>query len=481
MSGGIGGLCQLTLHGSKARVQQWDINDTRATSIHKKKMGEMMALDCQPVSIVEDIGFNGFVKAIEPRYTIPSRKYFSETLIPRIHDGVNAELMKRVHSPGVTAYSFTCDIWNTSTAGLSLLSLTAHWVAQNFERTSAVLHVMALEGSHTGMYIAEKINDMLSSWNINKENVHLVLRDNASNMERAMKDAGVNSFGCFAHSLQLVVHDGVLNQRAVSDLLAVCRRIVGHFKRSTKATDKLKDIQQSLAIPNHRLKQDEVTRWNSSLEMLKSIVEQKMALAAYGSDGTIPVLSACQLDTANKVIDVLTPIEEITKNISADDSSISVIIPLVRALHKTLQQHDRDIGVRGMKSAMLTSLEERFAEIEETDFLVLGTLLDPRFKDKSFSSAVFRQNAVATLKSQYTSELEDCQIEEPPSKRVATDSESLGRSSVWGCLTEILTESVTDVIVERESEVDQYLAGPLLDLKSNPLSGGRAITTVTLC
>ena len=427
-----------------------------------------MALDCQPISIVEDIGFNCFVKALEPRYSIPSRKYFSETVIPRIHDGVKAELMKKVHSSGVTAYSFTCDIWSTSTAGLSLLSLTAHWVVQSFERMSAVLHVMALEGSHTGMYIAEKFRDMLSNWNISKEKVHLVLRDNASNMERAMKDADLNSFGCFAHSLQLVVHDGVLSQHAVSDLLAVCRRIVGHFKRSTKAIDKLKDIQQNLSIPNHRLKQDEVTRWNSSLEMLKSIVEQKMALAAYGLDGAIPVLSVCQLDIANKVIDVLTPIEEITKNISADNSPISVIIPLVRALHKALQQHDGDIGVRGMKSAMLTSLEERFTDIEEIDFLVLGTLLDPRFKDKSFSSAEFCQKAVGTLKSQYTSELEDCQIEEPPSKQVATDTEALGSSSVWSCLTELLTESVTDVPVERECEVDQYLAGPLLELKSSP-------------
>ena len=77
-SGGIGGLRQLTLHGSKQRVQQWDINDSRATALHKK-VGEMIALDCQPISIVEDIGFNYFVKAIEPRHTIPSRKYFSET------------------------------------------------------------------------------------------------------------------------------------------------------------------------------------------------------------------------------------------------------------------------------------------------------------------------------------------------------------------------------------------------------------------
>jgi len=53
---GIGGLHQLTLHGSKERVQQWDIiNDSRITSLHKS-LGEMIALDCQPISIVEDIG-----------------------------------------------------------------------------------------------------------------------------------------------------------------------------------------------------------------------------------------------------------------------------------------------------------------------------------------------------------------------------------------------------------------------------------------
>ena len=74
-----------------------------------------------------------------------------------------------------------------------------------------------------------------------------------------------------------------------------------------------------------------------------------------------------------------------------------------------------------MKNAMLLSLERRFAKIEELDFLVLATLLDPRFKDKSFSTACFRQNAVSLLKSQYTFEIEDCQLVEPippPLKRI---------------------------------------------------------------
>ena len=44
---------------------------------------------------------------------------------------------------------------------------------------------------------------------------------------------------------------------------------------------------------------------------------------AYGSDSAFPVLSTCQLDITNKVIDVLIPTEDITnKSISADNALI---------------------------------------------------------------------------------------------------------------------------------------------------------------
>ena len=44
---------------------------------------------------------------------------------------MKVQLMKKVHSPGVMAYSFTTDVWSTTSAGESLLSLTAHWVQGN--------------------------------------------------------------------------------------------------------------------------------------------------------------------------------------------------------------------------------------------------------------------------------------------------------------------------------------------------------------
>ena len=56
-----------------------------------------------------------------------------------------------------------------------------------------------------------------------------------------------------------------------------------------------------------------------------------MALGAYmyATEHSIQHLTPNQIDLANKVIAVLSPIEEITKSISTDTTSSSVIIPFI--------------------------------------------------------------------------------------------------------------------------------------------------------
>ena len=148
------------------------------------------------------------------------------------------------------------------------------------------------------------------------------------------------------------------------DATSGCHCIVGHFKRSPLAYTRLNKIQQDLNLPQHRLIQDQPTRWNSTSYMLQSIAEQKMALAAYSTECDIPTLNTHQLDLISKVIAVLSPIEEITKSISTDEASVSLIIPFIRALRKTLENHDNNRGVRSMKGEMLTSLNRRYSDVE---------------------------------------------------------------------------------------------------------------------
>jgi len=162
--------------------------------------------------------------------------------------------------------------------------------------------------------------------------------------------------------------------------------------------------------------------------MIQSVVEQKMAIAAYGADGSIPVLTASQLDIATKVINILSPIEEITRNISVESATILQVIPLVRALTKVLEKEVEDTGVCSMKNKMLNLLRSRFDGIKDKDFLVLATLLDPRYKDKFFSSGSSRKFSKTLLVGEYLHTKEVIEVSEPAAKRAASDEEESSTS-----------------------------------------------------
>jgi len=129
---------------------------------------------------------------------------------------------------------------------------------------------------------------MFEAWGISKGNVCVILRDNASNMVKAMKDAGLPS----VHTLQLAVNEGVLAQRAVIDVITIGRCIVGHFRHSPLAYSRLFDIQKENNPQQHpkQLQQDVPTRWNSTVAMLKTLLEQKRAICNYAADYDLPAI-----------------------------------------------------------------------------------------------------------------------------------------------------------------------------------------------
>lgn len=66
---------------------KWDITDSRAKEIHKA-VAEMIAVDNQPISMLENNGFQRLMNTLKPKYQIPSRKYMSEVVIPEVYTKV---------------------------------------------------------------------------------------------------------------------------------------------------------------------------------------------------------------------------------------------------------------------------------------------------------------------------------------------------------------------------------------------------------
>ena len=144
---------QLTLEETESRVRIWDINDPRSVRI-TRRIAEMIAIDCQPISVVDDLGFVRVLQTAEPRYSIPSRKYITESILPDIHANITAKVKDELAR--ARWISLTSDIWSTQVSNESLISLTAHWVSDQFERKSLMLQAAPFPGSHTADAIRQK-------------------------------------------------------------------------------------------------------------------------------------------------------------------------------------------------------------------------------------------------------------------------------------------------------------------------------------
>lgn len=257
---------QLILVDSLQRRDKLPARSVKATNI--TEVMEFIVLDLQPLYVVENEGFCRLVEHFELKYSLPSRKCFSETALPELYKKVCKHISEKLKY--VTSMSFTTDIWSSDVGvcPMTLLSLTVHWLDTSCSPHSAMLQAKNFHGSHTGDTISAAIKEMLHQWHILLTKVHAILRDNASNMKKAMDT--VHSLGCFAHTLQLVVNEGLLSLRSVSNAIASCRQTVGHFKHSPLAYSRRHDIQLQMQMQPKRLQKDILTRWISTYYMIES-------------------------------------------------------------------------------------------------------------------------------------------------------------------------------------------------------------------
>ena len=216
--------------------------------------------------------------------------------------------------------------------------------------------------------------------------------------------------------------------------------------------------------------------------MLERLVEQRKALTAASVELDVPVeLHASHWVLAEKVIKVLQVYEEATREASGDYASAAIVIPIVNSILRSLEVSDGDSGVTKMKREMLVSLQTRYSDVESNKFFALATLLDPRFKQRGFSSATSAAMAKQMLISEYESFTSDQDLEPPASKhpRVQQDETQKSKSLLWQFCDEIMekksgSEASPDSL---ECVVDTYLKELNQPRKSNPSSTGKSTSS----
>lgn len=88
------------------------------------------------------------------------------------------------------------------------MSLTAHFIDNNWELHSILLHCFKFSERHTSENLKLEIIRILTEWEI-LEKVHTIVTDNAYNITNAIRLTEWNHLPCLAHTVNLIVQSAL--------------------------------------------------------------------------------------------------------------------------------------------------------------------------------------------------------------------------------------------------------------------------------
>lgn len=248
--------------------QQYSASHPKQKAITNSILSDLV-IDCNlPLSIVENKSFRHFLSVVDQKYAPVCRRTLSSKAENLAEERCNKLKTVLRNTQNV---SVTVDIWSDRKMR-GFLGVTSHFIEATDEKiklNSSLLACNRFKGSHTAERISEQFEAICDDFNI-KHKLDYIISDNAANMKKAFTvcfpseqeqdihdedqlddpqiwndlspeeqqslDAAIGRkqrLQCFAHTLQLVVGDGLKETNAISRALSKVSKISSLLHTST--------------------------------------------------------------------------------------------------------------------------------------------------------------------------------------------------------------------------------------------------------
>uniref|UniRef100_A0A3Q3BF94 HAT C-terminal dimerisation domain-containing protein n=1 Tax=Kryptolebias marmoratus TaxID=37003 RepID=A0A3Q3BF94_KRYMA len=391
-------------------IQLYSPQSPRQQAISEAIVQDLIIGCCLPLSLVENGHFKHFLEVLDSKYTPISRKTVSERRIPELVRKVKETVLEKLKTQ--RSVSLTTDLWSDRRLR-SFLGVTAHVCYKSkdsYALGSYLLDCRRFTGRHTGEHIASAFEEITEEYDI-RDKISYIITDNAANMKCAFKvhmpqqqsdDSDseednlddehlwedINSeedidlpwssgerLSCFAHSLQLVVHDGMKEVKTISRTIAKTSK----FATLLHSSSQFKDKFEAAFGTNKSVPAANSTRWNSTFKQVQALttLEHKSLSEMCSKDYEDVVFSAREWNQLKELCVVLSPFAEATELTQGETSvTISMVVPTVLDLNThLLKMEETRMQCQPLVRALQHGREEPFNH----DVYFFATMLDPQF------------------------------------------------------------------------------------------------------
>lgn len=440
--------------------------DSNASKRFTEAVAKCLAFNYLSYNLVEKESFIDMLRIFNPKYKLPSRKYFSKTAVPYLYNLAKEKVQQELAT--VKELSITTDCWSSVT-NTPYIAVTAHFIDHQWGLRSACLNCAHFEVNHTSENISDLLKSILSEWNINIENVACCTTDNGSNIVKAIKNLNMTHLSCVGHNINI----GINKALGISQL----ENAVGKLKKLQNSISHSWQMKRDLAKAQELLQMKIVvlpsacpTRWWSTLKLINRFLENQLPISKLFQDyphKRYLMLESCEISALEDFVDTTKMLQEITTALSGENYvTASCVLPLYKTIYESLQFQDGDSDLcKEIKEKILSPLVKRYGNQELKSLLWISTLCDPRFRLNFTDSAMeIKALAMEKMVKIYTTE----SYNENISKKTLPVCEKKGLMKIFARMEE-LQHSESTPKEKAENELNNYLSMPKVDLEINPL------------
>ncbi|XP_007956759.1 E3 SUMO-protein ligase ZBED1 [Orycteropus afer afer] len=467
-------------HGSETKRQQ-------------ELTAAVMGFICEglyPASVVDEPTFRLLLKTAEPRYELPSRKFFCTKAIPEKYAAVREAVLKELGEAPWCGVS--TDMWYSENQNRAYVTLAAHFLTSaspnSLSVSSRCLKTFEVPEENTAETITRVLYEVFVEWGVSSK-VFGATSDYGNDITKAcsLLDIPVH-MPCLGHAFNAAIQQAFQLPK-LAGLLLRCRRLVEYFQQSAVAMYMLYDKQKQKNVAHCMLVSNRVSWWGSTLAMLERLNEQQFVITAVlveDSNSHHLMLEAAEWTTVEGLVGLMQPFKQVADMLSACKyPPISMVKPLLHMLlNTTLNVKETDSKEISMaKEVIAKTLSKTYQEMPEIDmFLNVATFLDPRYKKLPFLSAFERQHVENRVVEEAKGLLEKvdggscrpaedklCALpDEPPAKQLVLASAPSPTSVINNMLAEIFCQAGG---VEDQEERHAQVVEELSNFKSQKVLG----------
>lgn len=378
-----------------------------------------------PLSIVETTWFSNFMKIVDPKFAMPSRKQVANTL-SQAYKAKRQALRDKLSS--TDNVSLTLDMWSDRRMR-SFMAVTVHILSPDMQPESWLLDMSSFTGSHTGDKIGNHCVLLVDEFNIHPK-ISYIVTDNAANMLKAFRfmselfpdddndrddeastdmtdeeeteldeshdaegdylvhpradDVIVEIDGEEPLSEEIVDNilsnfDGIRNLRlscgihtlqlVVRDGFQCAKFMSPILSKASRLSNMVHTsglfAEKFFAVFKNTIPSTNLTRWNSTyiqLEALSKLDPSKLHALLTEHKLEVCILTKREMNILLEVVYTLEPAYNATMIMQADDALVSLLAPTVVSLHKKWQTMvHNSVHCSSLAKALLESLETRFS------------------------------------------------------------------------------------------------------------------------